>query len=86
MSLLNTRSVPLIVTSSAITLCDVPPWILPSVSSASWCGSTSRVMTVCTIVMSSAATTMASMPICGVEAWALLPWTVISKSLVCAMR
>ena len=29
------RSVPLIVTSSAMTLCDVPPWILPSVSSAS---------------------------------------------------
>ena len=29
------RSVPLMVTSSAMTLCDVPPWILPSVSSAS---------------------------------------------------
>ena len=45
-----------------------------------------NVMTVCTIVISSAATTMASMPICGVDACALLPCTVISKSLVCAMR
>ena len=40
----------------------------------------------CTIVMSSAATTIASTPICGVEAWALLPWTLMTKSLVCAMR
>ena len=65
----NERTVRPIVTSLAITFIALPPWIVPTVTTAVCVGSTLRATTVCSAITMLAAATIGSIVWCGRAAW-----------------
>ena len=82
---LKARTVPSRVTFSAMILERVPPSIFPMVRTAGSVGSTARLITDWSAVMTSAARTMASTPSWGLAPWALRPLIWISNESEPAM-
>ena len=59
----------------------VPPWKLPTVTTAVSVGATSRETMVCSRPTMAAPSTIGSTPRFGMEPWVPAPWTVISMEL-----
>ena len=83
----NVRMVPMSSTLSGMMLLRTPPLMMPTENTAGMSvRSTWRLITVCTLVMICAATTMGSTPFHGAEPWAWRPVTTMRQAFESAKK